>query len=188
MDHLTCAVNASEAEDWPLALAHARAARSRGARIAVVRETCGLAAYRCEEWAEALSELRTYMRITGRPDHLPVMADCERGLGRPERALTLARSKDVGRLDVEGRVEMRIVAAGARRDMGQLDAALATLECKELTSKSTEDWSARIRYAYAEMLLAAGRKEEARDWFVKAALVDPDELTDAAERAVEITG
>jgi len=188
MEHLTCALNAMEAEDWQLGLAHARAARSRGARIAVVRETCGIAAYHCQEWAEALSELRTYTRITGRPDNLPVMADCERGLGRPERALTLARSQDVGRLDVEGRVEMRIVAAGARRDMGQLDAAIATLECKELNSKSTDPWSARIRYAYAEMLLAAGRKDEARDWFVKAALVDAEELTDAAERAVHITG
>ena len=188
MEHLTCAVNAMESEDWELGLAHARAARSRGARIAVVRETCGIAAYHCGEWAEALSELRTYTRISGKPDNLPVMADCERGLGRPERALTLARSQDVGRLDVDGRVEMRIVAAGARRDMGQIDAALATLECKELNSKSTEPWSARIRYAYAEMLLAAGRKEEARDWFVKCTLVDVDEITDAAERAVEITG
>ena len=186
MDHLTCALNALEAEDYELALAHARAARSRGARIAVVRETCGIAAYRAEQWAEALSELRTFTRITGKPDQLPVMADCERGMGRPERALTLARSQDVGRLDVEGRVEMRIVAAGARKDMGQIDAAIATLECKELTSKSTDPWSARLRYAYADMLLAAGRKEEARDWFVKATLVDEEELTDAAERAVAI--
>ncbi len=186
MEHLACALNAMEAEDWQLGLAHARAARTRGARIAVVRETCGIAAYHCEEWAEALSELRTYTRITGKTEHLPVMADCERGLGRPERALSIARSQDVGRLDVEGRVEMRIVAAGARRDLGQLDAAVATLECKELTSKSTEPWSARLRYAYADMLLAAGRKTEARDWFVKATLVDEEELTDAAERAVAI--
>ena len=33
----------------------------------------------------ALRELRTYRRITGRDDQLPLMADCERGLGRPER-------------------------------------------------------------------------------------------------------
>ena len=187
MEHLTCALNAMEAEDWELGLAHARAARTRGARIAVVRETCGIAAYHCEEWAEALSELRTYTRITGHAEHLPVMADCERGLGRPDRALSIARSQDVGRLDVAGRVEMRIVAAGARRDMGQLDAAITTLECKELDSKSTEPWSARIRYAYAEMLLAAGRKQEARDWFVKATLVDAEEITDAAERAVALS-
>lgn len=186
MEHLTCSLNAMQAEDFPLGLAHARAARSRGARIAVVRETCGIAAYHCGEYAEALAELRTYTRITGRPDNLPVMADCERGLGRPERALTLARSQDVGRLDLEGRVEMRIVAAGARRDLGQIDAAVATLECKELTSKSTEPWAARLRYAYADMLLAAGRKTEARDWFVKATLVDADDLTDAAERAIAI--
>ncbi len=186
MEHLTCAVNAMEAGDFELGLAHARAARSRGARIAVVRETCGLAAYRCEEWAEALSELRTFARITGSSEHLPILADCERGLGRPERALSLARSQEVGRLGVEGRVEMRIVASGARRDLGQLEAAIATLECKELSSKSTEPWSARLRYAYADALLAAGRKAEARDWFVKTALIDADDLTDAADRAVAI--
>ena len=186
MQHLAAALNAMEAGDVETALAHARAARSRGARIAVVRETCGIAAYQNQQWAEALSELRTYARITGSPEHLAVMADCERGLGRPERALTLARSQDVGRLDAEGRIEMRIVAAGARRDLGQIDAAIATLECKELSSKSTAPWSARLRYAYAEMLLAGGRPKEARDWFVKAALVDADDLTDAADRAMAI--
>ena len=186
MQHLACALNAIDAGDFELGLAHARAARTRGARIATVRETCGIAAYQCEEWAEALSELRTYTRLTGSPEHLPVMADCERGLGRPERALTLARSQDVGRLDVEGRIEMRIVAAGAGRDLGQIEAAVTTLECKELTSKSTAPWSARLRYAYADMLLAAGRAKEAREWFVKAALVDADDLTDAADRAMAI--
>jgi hypothetical protein len=186
MEHLACALNAMEAEDFQLGLAHARAARTRGARIAVVRETCGIAAYHCQEYAEALSELRTFTRITGKPDNLPVMADCERGLGRPDKALSIARSQDVGRLDVEGRVEMRIVASGARRDLGQTEAAIATLECKELTSKSTEPWSARLRYAYADALLAAGRAKEARDWFVKATLVDAEELTDAAERAMAI--
>ena len=186
MQHLAAALNAMESEDFETALAHARAARSRGARIAVVRETCGIAAYQCQQWAEALSELRTYARITGSPEHLAVMADCERGLGRPERALTLARSQDVGRLDAEGRIEMRIVAAGARRDLGQIEAAIATLECKELSSKSTAPWAARLRYAYAEMLLAGGRAKEARDWFVKAALVDADDLTDAADRAMAI--
>ena len=81
---------------------------------------------------------------------------------------------------------MRIVASGARRDLGQIDAAIATLECKELASKSDEPWSARLRYAYADALLAGGRNKEARDWFVKATLVDADDLTDAAERAMQI--
>ena len=61
-------------------------------------------------------------RISGSPDYLPMMADCERGLGRPERALALATSAESGRLDREGKVELLIVAAGARRDLGQADA------------------------------------------------------------------
>ena len=58
-------------------------------RVGVVREACGIAAYRTGRWAEALSELRAARRMTGRDDYLPIMADCERALGRPDRALAL---------------------------------------------------------------------------------------------------
>ena len=44
-------------------------------------------------YAEALRELRTVRRLSGSSEHLPIMADCERGLGRPERALALARER-----------------------------------------------------------------------------------------------
>ena len=71
---------------------------------------------------------------------------------------------------------------------GQLDAAIATLETPELNSKSHSFAVTRLRYAYAEALLAAGRRVEARDWFVKTALADSDDLTDAADRALEIEG
>src|SRR5215470_15316910 len=74
------------------ALEHARFARSRAARVAVVRELAGVIAYHAGEWAEALAELRTARRLGGGPGQLALMADCERGLGRPERALELARS------------------------------------------------------------------------------------------------
>jgi tetratricopeptide (TPR) repeat protein len=147
---------------------------------------CGLTAYHAQKWAEALSEFRTYQRLTGDPHFLPLMADCERGMGRPARALALARSEQIRSLDADTKIEMRIVASGARRDLGQLDAALATLECPELKSKSHSPAVTRLRYAYAEALLANGQKSEARDWFVKATLSDDDDLTDAAERATQI--
>ena len=52
---------------------------------------------------------------------------------------------------------------------------------------STRDpWSARLFYAYADNLEAAGRTEDAIRWFLNAAEADDDELTDAAERAVEL--
>ena len=77
--------------DVPQALAHARAARALAGRVGAVREANGLVAYLAGEWTEALSELRTARRLTGEPDHLPVMADCERALGRPDRALLMTQ-------------------------------------------------------------------------------------------------
>jgi hypothetical protein len=77
---------------------------------------------------------------------------------------------------------MRIVAAGARRDLGEMDAAVITLTCKELKVKN-EPWSLRLYYAYADALAGAGRLDEARQWFSKCAELDADEETDADERA-----
>ena len=175
-------------DDPDLAYQHAAKAQALASRVAVAREALGLAAYATGKWAQALSELRAARRMSGVDDHLPVMADCERGLGRPERALTLAGTPEAARLDLGGRIEMRIVASGARRDLGQLDAAVVTLQVPELKSKAIQPWTARLRYAYADALLAAGREDEARDWFSRAVDADPEALTDAAERLDELDG
>ena len=166
-----------------LAWEHAQAAVRRAGRIAVVRETAGLAAYRAGHFARALTELRAARRMSGSQDQLPIMADCERGLGRPEKALEIAGSKAANSLNQAGRIEMRIVAAGARADLAQLDAALVTLQCPEL-SQDDQQWGPRLRYAYADTLEALGRPDEAATWFAKASLVDVDGQTDAEERLV----
>ncbi|MCT2587641.1 hypothetical protein JT362_31425 [Actinophytocola sp. S1-96] len=183
-------------EDPELALEHARFARTRAARVAIVREAAGLAAYHAGEWAEALGELRAVRRMTGGQAHLPVMADCERALGRPERALDLIAeatgATGTGGADKSGdlpkdvAVELRIVSAGARRDLGQLDAAVVALQGPDLDPAVREPWSARLFYAYADNLAAAGRTDEAIRWFLNAAEADLDEETDAAERAFEL--
>jgi tetratricopeptide (TPR) repeat protein len=175
-------------EDPQQAHAHADAARRRLPRIAVVREAVGLCAYANGDWAEALAELRASRRINGSVEHLPVMADCERGLGRPERALALATSADARKLDREGTVEMRIVVAGARRDLGQPDAAVVSLQGADLDPTRRDPWSPRLFYAYADALLAAGRPAEAREWFVAAALADIEGETDASERVDLLDG
>lgn len=173
-------------DDPELALEHARYARTRASRVAVVREAAGIAAYHAGEWAEALGELRAVRRMTGSQTYLPVMVDCERALGRPERALELAAEggKD---LPTDVAVELRIVAAGARRDLGQLDAAVVALQGPDLDPKRREPWSARLFYAYADNLEAAGRTDDAIRWFLNAAEADEDEETDAAERATALS-
>lgn len=174
-------------EDPVQALAHARAARAMGGRVGVIREANGLVAYAAGEWAEALSELRTARRITGQPDHLPVMADCERALGRPDRALLVADDPQASSLDAAGRVELLIVAAGARRDMGQVEAAVVSLQVGALEG-AVRPWTSRLRYAYADALLEAGRTSEARAWFSRTAEVDPTGETDAVDRLLELDG
>ncbi|MFC7550693.1 tetratricopeptide repeat protein [Plantactinospora sp. GCM10030261] len=175
-------------EDPVEALAHAYAARRLASRIAAVREAVGLAAYRAGEWQTAIAELRTYHRMSGRQSHLAVIADSERALGRPERAVDLFRGADRAALEPAQAIELLIVAAGARGDLGQGDAAVAMLQVRELTAPAAESWAARLRYAYADALLAVGRRDEAREWFARAAEVDEESETDAAERLLELDG
>lgn len=168
------------------ALEHARYARQRAPRIPSVREANGLTAYLVGEWNEALAELRAVRRMAGGPGHLAMMADCERAMGRPERAVELSRSEEATQLDQEDAVELRIVAAGARRDLGEIEASVVSLQTAELDPKRQEPWSARLFYAYADNLLAAGREREAFTWFVHAAHADDEDETDAAERLEEL--
>ncbi|WP_425413010.1 Replicase polyprotein 1ab [Micromonospora nigra] len=175
-------------DDPAEALAHALAARRLASRISAVREAVGLAAYHAGEWQSAIAELRTYHRMSGLQSHLAVLADCERALGRPERAIDLFRGADQDKLDQAVAIELLIVAAGARGDLGQKDAAVAMLQVRELTADEPTPWAARLRYAYADALLAVGRRDEAREWFSRAADADSDGETDAAERLLELDG
>ncbi|MFD7167555.1 tetratricopeptide repeat protein [Streptomyces violascens] len=175
-------------EEPEQAYAYSRIALRLASRVAAVREAAGFAAYATQKYSEALAEFRAARRMTGSVELWPVMADCERGLGRPERALAMAGEPEVAKLDKAGQVEMRLVAAGARRDMGQLDAAIVTLQSPELASNSAQPWTARLRYAYADALLAAEREDEAREWFAKALEADKDGTTDASDRLAELDG
>ncbi|WP_256641859.1 tetratricopeptide repeat protein [Streptomyces murinus] len=175
-------------EDPEGAYGYSKVALRLASRVAAVREAAGFAAYANQKYSEALAEFRAARRMTGSAELWPVMADCERGLGRPEKALDMAGAPEVHKLDKAGQVEMRLVAAGARRDMDQLDAAIVTLQSSELASNSIQPWTARLRYAYADALLAVGREDEAREWFAKAVEADRDGSTDASDRLAEMDG
>lgn len=174
-------------EDPLLALQHARSARQRAGRIAIVREAVGITAYHAGEWAEALSELRAARRMGGGPGLLAVMADCERGMGRPERAIELGRSDEARALDEEQSIELRIVVAGARMDLGQPEAAVVTMQTPPLDPSKTGSQFARLFYAYADALLAAGRHKDAITWFLNSAAADVEAETDAEDRVAELS-
>jgi tetratricopeptide (TPR) repeat protein len=173
-------------EDPEAALEHARAARQRSGRIAAVREAVGIAAYRCGDWPQALSELRAARRMGAKSELLPLIADCERGVGRPERAIELARTPEAEALTGDDADELRIVIAGARADLGQLEQSLAVLASPPLDPKLSGQTAARLFYAYAEALLALDRTDEALQWFFNAASADVEGVTDAEDRISEL--
>jgi tetratricopeptide (TPR) repeat protein len=174
-------------EDPEAALEHARAARARSGRIAAVREAVGIAAYHCGDWAQALAELRAARRMGSKSPLLPLIADCERGVGRPERAIELARTAEAAQLTGDDADELRIVVAGARSDLGQHEQALAVLSTPQLDPARTGQTAARLFYAYAETLLALGRNQDALQWFIKTAAADSEGVTDAEERITELS-
>jgi tetratricopeptide (TPR) repeat protein len=173
-------------EDPEAALSHARAARARSGRIAAVREAVGIAAYQCGDWSQAIAELRAARRMGSKSPLLPLIADCERGLGRPERALELARGPEAAKLTGDEADEMRIVTAGARADLGQLEQALKVLSTPQPDPTRTGTIAARLFYAYADTLLALDRGDEALQWFLHAAAADVEGVTDAEDRVSEL--
>ncbi|MDR2564985.1 MAG: hypothetical protein LBC97_02800 [Bifidobacteriaceae bacterium] len=111
-----------------LAYKHARAAADRAGRVGVVREYAGLASYYTGRYAEAVRELRTYQRLSGEKHHTAILADALRGVGKSGDAVELAAGTPRASLDPDEAVELAIVGAGARADMGEFGAARAALD------------------------------------------------------------
>jgi tetratricopeptide (TPR) repeat protein len=178
--------------DPDLAHAHAEAAKRRAARLPIVREAVAETAYASGRFDVALQEFRALRRMTGTQDFLPVMADCERALGRPQAALKLAEESYRHGIDPALQIEMIIVAAGARADLGQHAESLrllaAAVERYSVDGDRLRLARSRLCYAYAEALLRADRRQDARRAFASAAALDPDQQTDAAERVDELDG
>jgi tetratricopeptide (TPR) repeat protein len=160
--------------------------------LPIVREAAAETAYAAGHYEVALSEFRALRRMSGTHDYLPVMADCERALGRPQAALKLAGEAKLHQLSPDQQVEMTLVTAGARRDLGQESEALRLLQdaIESFTDSGGEARmpKARLRYAYADALAAQGRDEEARSWFLASMKLDPEGETDAQARVDAIDG
>jgi hypothetical protein len=185
--HLVMVAAFLEADDLESALAHAETAVRRAGRVPAAREALGMVAYRQGDFARALTEFRTVRRLSGSSHLLPLMVDCERGLGRQGRALDLAATPEAAGLEESERIELAIVVSGIRRDLGQEDAALLALQIPALRRSPTAGVY-RLHYAYADVLLGLGREDEAREWFVKAMKGDTEGETDAVERLEQLDG
>ncbi len=175
--HLLAAEIAVADDDLDLALAHARHAKKLAGRVAVVRESAGVIEYLAGDYAAALTEFRAVRRMTGSNEFVAMMADCERGLGRPAKALDFLKSLPMSELSKEIQIEVLLVAAGARADLGQIDAALIMLDIPALTKLPAGDQRARLQEAYVTLLEKAGRIAEAEKWRAKAVKSDINGVT-----------
>ena len=183
-------------DDPETAHAHAEAAKRRAARLPIVREAVAETAYASGRYDVALQEFRALRRMTGTQDFLPVMADCERALGRPQTALKLAKESHRYEVEPALQIEMVIVEAGARADLGQhaesLRVLTAAVERFGAGGEKLRTARGRLWYAYGEALLrsetSGERERDARHAFATAAALDPDQQTDAAERVDELDG
>ncbi|MEV8339516.1 hypothetical protein [Leucobacter sp. NPDC077196] len=151
-------------DDPELAHQHALSANRRAGRIPVARETLAITAYRTGDFALALRELRTHRRLSGLDGHVSLMVDCERGLGRPDKAIETGLEIDASRLDTEQRVHLAIAMSGARLDLGQTQQALFELEIPELNPSKAFSWSPGLFAAYSAVLEDLGRSAEATKW------------------------
>jgi len=169
------------AGDYATAIRLGEQSKHMALRAASVRELLGLAYYRAGQWQEAVRDLSAFRRISGSTEQNPVLADCYRAVGKPERAIELC--DEIDRRAVEPAVfyEGQIVAAGALADSGRQDDAIARLERLELRPEVAEQHHLRAWYVLGDLLERRGRFTQAREWFEGVASVDP-ELTDAPER------
>lgn len=173
-------------DDPQQAYEYAQEAGRIGGRSSVVREAVGIAAYHAGEFAAARKDLQAARRIGGRDDLIPLIADCERALGHPRKAVELANTPEAKRLRGETQAELLLVTSGARLDLDQTNAAVSVLRGPASNTPANAPWAARIFYGYAEALLADGDTDAARDWFLKAASVDDYGTTDAQDRIAEL--
>ena len=173
-------------DDPSAAMLHANAAKSRAGRLMVVREAVAEAAYAVEDFRAALAEYQVLRRMTNDDNYLPVMADCQRAMGRPTAALELLAQADTTRLNNDQLVESVLVASGARLELGQVDEAHRLLQSAIKDGFGGKTGQARLRFAYASALESAGDNAGAREWFESAAELDPN--GDAAKRLAVLDG
>ena len=158
--HLVMAQRLLE-DDPQTAYEHARYATSHAGRVAVVRETAGIAAYLAGHYNEALREIRAARRLSGIDLHRAIEVDCERALGNVDKALQAAKAADPRRLDEIERAELAMVVSSLRHEMGQTDLGLIIIEDAIRARPSDSDVLRRLHSVRADRLEELGRLREA---------------------------
>ena len=177
--------DAIEAGDHQKAVDALLEAKTKAPRSVHVREMLGLAFYNLGKWREAARELAAYRRLSDRCDRDPEYADCERALGRPEKAIEILSDIAAQEIDEEVLIEGLVVAAGALSDLGRHEDAVKMLERGPLRPPRVLAHHLRLFYSLADALEKADRRSDARAWWDTIYAEDP-EFFDVAKRRLGI--
>lgn len=150
-----------EERDPELALEHAKWVAHQASRIDFARETLAFVAYRQGDYKLALREFRTAFRMNGFLDYLPFIADCERGMGEPKKAIEIAMSDDAKYLRGESKAEMFLVYAGALGDLELWNKAIEIVHTLGRSKGLAGEYRMRAVQAEQYFLEQAGRSDEA---------------------------
>lgn len=179
------AMSAFAAGDVEEAIALGDQAKHIALRAAPLREFLGLAYYQAGRWQEAARELSAFRRLSGSDAQNPVIADCYRAVGKPDKAIELCDNIDPAQVEPAAYYEGAIVAAGALADQGRLEEAIERVRRLDLDPPVAQAHHVRAWYVLGDLLERQGRFTQAREWFEAVDAADPD-ATDASERAARL--
>jgi tetratricopeptide (TPR) repeat protein len=170
---LVIAGEAIEAGNHQVAIDALLEAKVKAPRSVYVREMLGLAYYHLGKWREAARELAAFRRMSDRRDRDPEYADCERALGRPEKAVDVLADITAQDVSDEVLIEGLVVAGGALLDLGRPEDAVRVLEQGPAPKGSPELHHLRWYYALADALERVGRRADARGYWDSIYAEDP---------------
>jgi tetratricopeptide (TPR) repeat protein len=171
----------SEDGDPEEAVRAARAAKRAAPRSASVREALGIALYQMGDFRGARTELAAAQRISGRQDLAAMLADIERALGRPERAIALFERVDRSKMEADTAAELLLVAASAYGDLDRPAAGVALIRRHARWPVELSDHHLRLAYAEGALAEQAGDLPHAQAAFARVLQADPD-FHDTADR------
>lgn len=184
---LTRAAEAYDRKRYEEALRLGRVVADATPGVAPVRELTGLAAYRAERWSMAKIHLKAHFTITGDPEHMPLVMDCDRA-NRRYRAvekdfLMLEESEPTAEVLVEGRIVMASALADQQLYAEAIELLTRAGGTKQLRNPSFRH--VRLWYALADIYDRAGDVVAARELFARVVIAEP-EAYDAAARLGEL--
>jgi len=184
---LTKAAEGYDRKRWEEALRLGREVSDAVPGVAPVRELTGLAAYKAERWNMAKIHLRAHFAITGDPEHLPLVMDCDRA-NRRFRAVEktyeeIQESEPSADTIAEARIVMASSLADQKKYTEAIDLLIRAGGSKVLRNPAFRH--VRMWYALADVYDRAGDQVNARELFSRVVQADPDAY-DAKDRLMEL--